>query len=47
MQLLKTSNFFNFHVKAFTQRRKAAKVSQRKAKEKLCVSATLRALLLF
>jgi hypothetical protein len=46
MQLLKISNFLNFHLKAFTQRRKAAKVSQRKAKEKnfavtlrLCVFA--------
>jgi len=39
----------DFHLKAFTQRRRAAKVAQRKAKEKtlrlLCVSASLRALL--
>jgi len=28
MQLLKVSNFLNFHLKAFTQRREAAKVTQ-------------------
>jgi len=34
MQLFKASNFLNFHLKAFTQRREAAKAAQRKAKEK-------------
>jgi len=34
MQFLKVSNFLDFHLKAFTQRREAAKVAQRKAKEK-------------
>jgi hypothetical protein len=43
---LEVSDFLNFHLKAFTQRRRAAKVAQRKAKEKnfavtlrLCVFA--------
>jgi hypothetical protein len=36
MQLFKFSNFLSFYLRAFTQRRKAAKVAQRKAKEKLC-----------
>jgi hypothetical protein len=31
---LEVSDFLNFHLKAFTQRRRAAKVAQRKAKEK-------------
>jgi hypothetical protein len=43
---LEVSDFLNFHLKAFTQRRRAANVAQRKAKEKnfavtlrLCVFA--------
>jgi hypothetical protein len=31
MQLLKTSNFFNFHVEAFTQRSRKAGLKFRKA----------------
>ena len=47
MQLLKGANFLNFHLKAFTQRRRVAKVPQRKALRVLCAFAPLRALLIF